>query len=273
MANLNHFIGEFADDDTADAYMTTRSYPYSEGLLYENTTYNILKIWDGVHWEEISGGLYGEMYMYEATQAVTINTTDVYHAVYGFSQGALGGFTFNAGRNVDANISAESNPAGATLRITTSAAHGLSTGDIVSQSNMNDAGHDGVTAVTVVDVTNYDCDDIAYVAGAGASAGVVDEGSYLEAADDSEGTYIIHMSISGQAAGTNKVFKWEVNKNASAIDTVVGEREYTTTNIGNVASTGIVTVAAGDRLWLSGKNKTDATDFTIEHANINLHKL
>ena len=245
------------------------------GKVY-TTTADKLYFQDGAnanHELAFADECYGEMYMYEATQGVTIETTDKYHAVFGFQTGTVNGFTFDAGREVDANISTEANPSASVLRITTSAAHNLTTGDIVSQGNMNDLLHDGITAVTVVDATNYDCDDINYVAGAGASAGVINEGSYLQASAGAAGDYIISMSVSGQSVGTGKTFKWEMNKNATPLDNIVVERKHGNTDIGSMASSGITTVAAGDRIFMSCKNTTDATDFTMEHANINIRRL
>lgn len=217
--------------------------------------------------------LYAEMKMYEAGQAVTINTSGVYHGVYGYSTGIVNGWTFAAGRQVDANITSEADNGG-TLRIVTSVAHNLTTGDIVTCTNMNDAGHNKPTAVTVVDATTFDCDDIAYVAGAGASAGVIDEPSYLEAGAGSAGVYSCSMSVTGDSDNNNKIFKWEMYTNATEEDTIVAERNYAVGNdLGTVACTGFVTVSEGDRVWLAVENNTDTDNFEIAHSNINLHRL
>ena len=215
----------------------------------------------------------GEMYMYEESQTVTINTANVYHAVLGFNTGDVEAFTFDAGRVVDADISAEANPSANVLRITTSAAHNLTTGDVVSQTNMNDAGHNGITRVTVVDSTNYDCDDITYVAGAGASAGVVDEPSYLEAGTGAAGEYLLNISITGESVGTGKLFKWEVFKNATEQNKLAVERNHANTDTGNMGTAGFIEIAEGDRVFLAAMNKTDTTDFTLEHVNFNLHRI
>ena len=222
---------------------------------------------------QLAAVLYAEMKMYEATQAVTINTGDVYHGVYGYSTGSLKGFTFDAGRNVDADITSEAD--NTVLRIVTSAAHNLTTGDIVTCTNMNDAAHNAPTQVTVINATTFDCDDITYVAGAGASDGVVDEPSYLQAGTGTTGDFVCSMSVSGSSGGNGKIFKWEIFKGVTEIDTIVGERSHSVTDIGVIACSGIITsLAAGDRIWLACKNTTpDTTNFSIEHSNINLHKL
>ena len=216
---------------------------------------------------------YGEMHMYEETLTVTFNTVNVYHAIFGFHVGSLKDFIFVDGKVVDANITAESNPSAALLQIETSGAHGLATGDIVTQSNMNDVLHNGATRVTVLDATNYTCQDIAYVAGAGASAGVIYSPSYLQAGQGAEGFYLLNFSLSGSSAANAKTFKWELNCNQNAIDTIVTERKHAVTDMGCVASSGFSRVSPGDRVWLSGKNKTDANNFVIEHTNVNLHRI
>jgi len=216
----------------------------------------------------------GEMTMYEAAQTITISDTDEYQGVYGFSTGDVQNFTFNAGRRVDANLDSEANPSASVLRIKTSAAHNLTTGDIVTMVNMNNAGHEGPTAVTVVDADEFDCDDIAYVAGAGASAGVVDEGDYLLAGAGAAGNYLMNMNLSVQhAAGSANAFKWELNINATEPDKCVGEALITNNAITPIGATCLDAIAVGDRVWLAIRNKTGANDIVLQHGNINLIRL
>ena len=213
----------------------------------------------------------GEMTMYEATQTITINTQDVYHAVLGFSTGDVEHFTFDAGRVVDANVTSEAD--NTVLRIVTSAAHLLTTGDVVTITNANNAGHNGVTAVTVIDGTTFDCDDITYVAGAGASAAVVDEPSYLQASAGAAGEYKLSMNTSSSSSGAARSFKWEININATEPDKCVAQRKYANADRGSIASSCFATIADGDRVWLAVQNKTDTGDLVIDHANLNLHRM
>ncbi len=69
---------------------------------------------------------------------------------------------------VSADITAESN-VGGLLGIDCGAAHGLTTGMMVTISNANDAAHNKNTLVTTTGLNTFTCDNIAYVAGAGAS--------------------------------------------------------------------------------------------------------
>lgn len=215
---------------------------------------------------------YAEMTMYDASQVITINTANTYHAVMGYSAGSLNDWTFNAGRVVDADITSEAD--NTVLRIVTSGAHSLANGDVITCTDMNNAGHNGVTVVTVIDATTFDCDDINYIAGAGVSSGVIDEPSYLEAGSDSTGVYSCGFSISGLPAGINKTYKWEIYVNSDECDNVVGEHKHAIADIVSISSSGVlVSITPNDRVWLAIEGVTDTTDFTIEHSNINLHKL
>lgn len=213
----------------------------------------------------------GEMFMYEATQTITINTQTVYHAVMGFETGSVNGWTFDAGgEDVGGGINAEADAT--QLQVTTVGAHGLVTGDIVSLSGMNNAGHNAVTVITLVDATNFTCDDITYVAGAGASTGTADEPSYLLAGSGATGLYLAAFSISGepQAADT---YKWELNLDAAAQDQIAIIREHSNNDLGSASVSGFITATAGMRLFLTVQNTTGVNNFVIENANINLHRL
>jgi len=210
----------------------------------------------------------GEFYVYEGSSTIGISAINIYHAIHdGSVAGKLEGFTFDAGRTVDANISAEAN-SGGQLQVTTSAVHGLTTGDIVVLTNMNNAGHNGATAVTVIDTTNFTCDDIAYVAGAGASAGVVDEPAYLQVGSNSAGTYYVQYNVIGTPTLAVKNYKVETFANASENDNTAGESSPGSATPTTMSGGGFVDLSTGDRIWIGIMNKTDGTDFTLIHCNL-----
>jgi hypothetical protein len=222
---------------------------------------------------------YGGMYVYNKTIAFNIITADVYHA-FGLRTAAditathLSNFTFDAGRIVDANITSEADTGGK-LRIVGSAAHGLVNGDTVTLHGMNNAGHNGVTVV-LLDGTNptteFIANTISYVAGAGASNGSVYAPAYLQAGAAAAGIYTTLVAIDGTAAAANKGWKWELNINQTAQDNIVTERT-STNSLASMATGGIITLAVGDRVWLSGKNITDTSDYTVKNMNIYLHRI
>jgi hypothetical protein len=220
------------------------------------------------------------MYAYNKTIAFNITVADTYHAVHlvtagDIVSGTLNNWTFAAGRVVNANITSEASGTGGKLRIVCFAAHGLTTGNLVVLGNMNNAGHNKPTRITT-DGTNptteFLCDDITYVAGAGASAGTVDEPAQLIAGSTAAGIYSATVNINGTAANQNKVWKFELNTNVSANDNIVTER-YSTNTLASMSTSGLITVAAGDKIWISGKNITDTTDYTIKHLNLYLFKV
>jgi len=181
------------------------------------------------------------------------------------------GWTFNAGRVVDANITSEANNGGL-LRIVTSAAHGLTTNDLVMVTNANNAGHNGPTKVTRIDATTFDCQNINYVAGAGASAALVVNPTYLQAGALAAGIYVASMNVSW-SAGNTKNIKFELKKELTDFDQSSAELTTTGTGRNNLASRANISIAVGDRLWLQCQNKTDATEVTITDFNVSLNKI
>jgi hypothetical protein len=230
--------------------------------------------------------LYGGFYSYKKSIPFNITVADTYQAFRLVTAGdvlvspaGINGFTFNAGRVVDPNIASEANGTGGKLRIICNIPHLLTTGDIVVIGNSGTAGgnaaHNKPTFITT-DGTNptteFLCDDINYVAGAGASAGTVDEPSHLHASVGSAGIYTATFVIDGTAINANKSWKWELNTNLIANDNIVSERT-TTNTLANMSSSGNIVVADGDIIWLSGKNITDTTDYTIKNMNLHVHKI
>lgn len=223
---------------------------------------------------------HGGFYAYDKAIPFQISVSDTYHALHlvtagDFTAGLLFGFTFFAGRAVDANITSEANGTGGKLRIVCSGVHGLATGDLVVLGNMNNAGHNKPTTITT-DATNptteFLCNDITYISGAGASAGTVDIPAYLKAGIGYGGTYHLGFTIDGTAAAANKNWKFEVNENITPFDNLVSERTSSNT-LASMTATGNIQISENDKIWLSGKNITDTSDYTIKNFNINLFRI
>jgi hypothetical protein len=220
---------------------------------------------------------YGGFYAYNKAILLNILVADTYQAVRlvtagDIVTGLVNGFTFYAGRSVDANITSEGNPSASILLITCSANHGLTTGDLVVLGNMNNASHNKPTRVTVTGLTTFTCDDISYIGAAGASAGTVEQPAYLQASSGSAGVYQANIKIDGTASNLSKAWKFEANINITPQDNVVTERTSTAT-LATMSAFGLITIAGGDRVWISAKNGTDTSDYTIQNLNLNLIKV
>jgi len=220
----------------------------------------------------------GGFYAYDQGLTFGITKADTIHPVLDGTEAVLlQGYnekiSFNAGKVVDANITAEANPSADLLEIECSAVHGLSDGDLVVLTNMNNAAHDGTTKVTVVNTTKFTCDDIDYVAGAGASAGSVFMPAFLQIpASGSDGAYKIDLSITGTPGAAGKNWQFAVYVDNSIQDPLVTEIT-TIAVLTNISLTGIVLLAANQRVWVSAKNITDNSDFTISYMSFSIHKI
>lgn len=253
------FVGRDSDNNNI-ASLDTDGNLYLDGNVYANAN------------------AYGEIYTYDKSVAFNIVTTNKYHAFKAVAGGdivnnGLNGWTWDAGRVVDADITSEADNGSGLLRIVTSGAHSLSNDDIVVLVNMNDLAHDDACLVAVIDGTTFDCSNISYSSGAGTSSGRVDEPAYLEAGANASGDYFALLNIDGTAANLNKDWKWELNKGITPYNNIVTERN-TTNTLAQMTTGGLITgIVPGDRIWLSGKNITDTTDYTVKNFSLSVHKL
>jgi hypothetical protein len=207
-----------------------------------------------------------EMYTYENTNLTTIGTQNVYHAIAGSGviAGLLNGFTFVAGKQGTIASVANYNGTVAGTILITDVAHGLLTGDIITiHVTTNYNGTYSITKVT---------DDTFYVTKAyvASETGEWAAGCYLLASIGSDGTYKASFSVTAFAATANSIFKFELNKNVSALDNIVVSRKFATTDYTPMSCNGLVSIVAGDRIWLSTRNETNTADITIRNGNINL---
>jgi hypothetical protein len=222
---------------------------------------------------------YGGMYSYDKAVSLFITVKNVYHGYYAVAAGDIvtgltDGWTFDAGRNVDANITSEADTGGQ-LRIVNSAAHNLTAGDIVIITNANNAAHNTATRVSF-DATNptteFICDDISYVAGAGASAAIVDEPAYLQVTSAVSQIYHLSWSMSGNSAVANKEYKFEPVQNITHLDNCGAQVTFGNTTANSVSGQGLVSVNTGDRIWMQCENLTDGTNFVVKHFNMVLSR-
>ena len=217
---------------------------------------------------------YGEMYMYDNVTTCVIDTANVYHAVYntfGNNDGTLapttdtGTFTFKAGEA--AAISAIADGGRGTIECTT-AGHTLLAGE----------------PITITSTTNYNGAYLVLAAGLTATKfrvtkayGATETGSARRPATLkclTAGVYGCNFSVSGICASANDIFKFELNKDVTALDNISTRVLFTTgTNYRSGSGTGNVTLTAGQYIWMSVKNESGTGDLTINNANVSLRRI
>jgi len=227
----------------------------------------------------LNDSFFGGFFSYDkaATLIIPIDTASVYHAVRSvvagdIVTGILNGFTFNQGRQVDADIANIKDGAGGKLQIECSAPHNLTTGDFVCITKENRVvGNNKVTKITKVDATQFICDNIDYAGGTQTSTAVVSEPAYLQAGAASAGSYQVNLSCAFTTSNGQNI-KIEVNVGSTPADNCVAQR-VTTAALDTISSNGNVAVAAGDRIFLTIKNIGGTAAITVTHCNLNLSRL
>jgi hypothetical protein len=206
---------------------------------------------------------YGEMYVYENVTSTVIDKQNVYHAFIPVITGLVNNFTFTAGiKGTIASIADYSGTVTGAVLIT-DVAHGLSTDDVITITNTNT--YDGAYKITWVDADTF------YVIATWAadSTGYWQRGSRLRCG--SAGVYKISWNLSGDSVVNGDDFKIEANAGITHLDNIVGERIFSNgADYTPLAANGLVSLAVGDDVWLSLKNKSGAGDFTARHANLNI---
>jgi hypothetical protein len=209
------------------------------------------------------------LFAYEASQLITIDGVNQYHAVIGLSEGSCnGGVTYTA--SATGSITDTEDNSG-TLRCT-DVGHGLTTGQYVTLTGMGDAAHAGITAVTVISVDVFDCDDIAY--NSIDDTGTWSRGSSMTVNTGRGGMYLLTYSSSLLSAGINKNYRFELYKNTSPLDEFASERKIAVaSDLGVIGASGLRILTGGDVVWMATKCTTDDSNLTIEHANVHIVRL
>jgi len=219
---------------------------------------------------------YGEMYMYNNAVVCVIDTANIYHAVYntfGNNDGVLAPNTDSSfvyfgglGRTITAFADYSGTVAG-TTKVTTSAIHDLSTGQpitITATTNYN-----GKYLVKVIDATNFYITK-AYVTND--ATGSVRRPATLRSIYS--GIFQASFNITAICATNNENFRFELNKDVTELDNIGIRNIFTTSpTYRNVGAGGLVSLNAGQYLWLSVKNFDGAHNITIESANVYIHRI
>lgn len=213
--------------------------------------------------------IWGEMYQYDQTFTLAVDLTDTYHPARNFSAGTLEGITFDAGSTGVAASVADAGGGDITI---SDAAHGLLVGEVVYFVNSTD--YDGKYLV------KSKTDDTFTVTAAYNETRTFNwyQPSTLKIPADGAGTYRLSYNLVADSAVNAKNFKCEACYGGvtalTDLDRVASEQLFANgSDYGNLVACGILSLAAGDYVWLQIKNTTDDSDLIIRHGNMNLTRL
>ncbi len=210
---------------------------------------------------------HGEIFLDGNGTPVPIGTVNKPVALEGFTSSHLVDFTVVASKN---GVIADTETGAGKLRIT-DVGHGLVSGDIVTINDLATAAQNGTTVITRITDDVFDCDDINWVTDD--ETGTWQMGTYLLVPTGGAGTYLAIMSSSATSAGVGKVYLVQLCVNTTPQPDAKVERKYTAADIGSIGLSGFLTLAVGDRVWLSCTNLTDAVEITFKHANLLIHRV
>lgn len=230
---------------------------------------------DGTTWtlmSEVNGPL-GHMHQGRNTTAFVVNATNQHHCYHSASISAphLEGWAFDAGSaGSPLSISSIADGGGGEIDITTSAAHSLATGAIVSVTNTGDSNYDIVHVVTGI----VDADTFSVVATFTATGtGTVDEAATLECLPGSAGDYHVEWAVSANPAGSNETFDFLLYVDAAEQVTSEARRKLGTGGDFGLGSwPDILTFAEGDKVSWVLQNTSSAGNVTARHFTVLLNR-
>ena len=207
---------------------------------------------------------YAEMYLAANGTAMPVTTDSEDIAIRHFTTGDLDGWTFDAGGT--GPIASYATADGGASTAVNDVGHGLVTGDIIS---INDStNYNGIHEVTKVTDDQFKI-SVAFAGDDGASNQV--KPSTLTAGANAAGEYQIGYTLScSKGAGTAATVLYKVFVNTTADAKLTIKRVVSGTDTGAMAGQGLVTIAAGDQIFL-GFNTSNTDDLTFEYGTIFLN--
>lgn len=234
---------------------------------------------DGTTWSKEASTelMHAEAHDQDNTDVFVVNDAGAdFHCYHtnGLTSGDLAGWTFDAGGGGTsfpiASI-ADGAASGVDIAVTTTGAHGLAVGDIVSQTNLATAAYVGIFVVkaiissTVYEVAAVFDDDV---------GGTMDQAATLDVTAEAIGSYSVAWYASGTSATNNETFDFQLMQNAAVITGTKVRRKFgTAADFGSFAGGGIVTVANGDKLSFALSNEDSAGNVTVRNLTIVLIRL
>jgi len=222
---------------------------------------------DGTSWIIVASTTvaHGEMNETDNTVEYVINDAGGDHQLYHSAlliAGDLAGFSFDAGGNgVSFPIASIADAGSGDITVTTTGAHGLEVGAIISQSNLADAAYVGeFKVITVPTTTTYTVTAVFTATG----TGTMDEGASIIVSAIAAGTYLLQWHASGTSASNNITFDFFLHLEENEIVGSKGRNKFGTGgDFSFLGGQAIVAVAAGERLLFALANQDSASNITI----------
>ncbi len=231
------------------------------------------------HVEASTQTAHAEMFDTENSDAFVINAQDDDHMYHtnGMAAGDLAGWTFDVGGAGSpvaiASIADGTDTTQATLAVTTTGAHGLASGDIVSLSNISitNASYSDVFVVkSIVSSTVFE------VLGTftATATGTVDQAATLICIPGSEGQYLLIWSLSATLASNNDILVCAIHiEEAHQGQTNIERKFGIAADIGSMSGSAIITVGSGEHVSFMLRNTVGSGNVTLKDLNVNLVRL
>jgi ABC-type amino acid transport system permease subunit len=220
---------------------------------------------------------YGAFYDEGNTAAYVINAQTDSHAYHTASivTGASDGWTFDAGgagTSVAIASVADGADSGVDIEVTTTGNHGLTAGDIISQTNLADAAYTGMFVVkAIISNTQYEVEAV-YTA---TDTGTMDAAATLTCDVGSDGDYFLGWSASASAATSSDVFDFSICKNATPLPGSSTRRKFGTGgDIGSMSGVSpAFSAVAGDKMSFILSNTSGTGNMTNRNITVRLEEL
>ena len=235
--------------------------------------------YDSTNWhiEASTEIFHSEMYDSDNGDPFVINKigdSHMYHS-NGLQAGDLAGWTFDAGGGGTsfpiASIANSPGSPGVQAEITTTGAHGLAAGAIVSLTNMS-AGTNAGTHVVLAPITATTF-EIASTNSANAT-GRMDEAATLTIIAGAEGQYTVFWAASASGVGANEIFDFAVHVGAVHQSSTNTRRKFGGGgDVGVMAGVSIITIGSGDKVSFMIINTSSAANLTLRDFTLVLVRL
>jgi len=209
---------------------------------------------------------YGEMYIVDNVNAITINASDEWHAVDGLLiEGLVQGFTFEAGSS---GVIASIADAGGGDITVTDVAHGLSVGDYITQNGCTDSAYNGLFKVLTVPSSSTYTITATYTAD---DSGYWQKGSNLVC--DVAGIYQGSWTAAGISETNAHIFDFAPAVNTTVSSKAKSRRKFSNADYGAFSGGGLLQFAVGDKITFAVQNVGAVGDVTIRTLDLSIHRL